>query len=309
MNAIPQRTHQYKKLQLPVYTYRPQTAQNIEYLDAHRAAKLETVRQRERAHKEAEEIRMLEEYYSRSYHEREAVQPREDGRRKVGQTAPSGRKQPKANKKAGRKITAAYEVKPGPKPYVFGNGQAALQANAAGSMAISRPAQDVRSRQVAVEEKAPRRRGVPSTIITIVLVFMMLAGVLTMQAKISDVTYQNAQTENRISELQRELDKKYMDKALKEDLSSIQQRAAAKGMAHPTDNQIVFVPAEADLPSQHQPRPEVTNNAGETGSVTASEDANAISVNQEGESESVLGSVGGFFTKVVDTIKGWIEKS
>jgi hypothetical protein len=136
---------------------------------------------------------------------------------------------------------------------------------------------------------------------------MMLAGVLTMQARISDVTYQNAQTENRISELQRELDKKYMDKALKEDLSSIQQRAAAKGMAHPADNQIVFVPAEADLPSQHQPRPEITNSAEETESAIVSEDADTISVKREGE--SVLGGVGGFFTKVADTVEGWIEQS
>lgn len=146
-----------------------------------------------------------------------------------------------------------------------------------------------RDRQAAIARqpvvaKAPRKKGVVSTIVIIMMVFGILVGILSAYAKLSSMTYQNAGIEKNIAELERQIDQKEMDIALKENLNDIRQRASVLGLRPAKDDQTVAVVLEDEIavPAEQTVLP-AENEASE----------------QDG--------VAGFFSNLGDSIKGWFD--
>ncbi len=305
MNAIPQKSNSYDRLQLPYFAVstRAHSSQNIEYLDARRAAKL--------AAKKKEEANKRQQVEMQQARRRELIEMRRIDRLynqpQNGQAAMQNMAKPakkKAAQKGGaRKLTAAYEVqtKRPNKPrvndgYSYGTGGAAAirQSGTAATYGAAVAEPYVRNEEAA--KAAPKRRGVFSTILTIALVFAMLSAVLNMYAKQSEVIYQNEQTKKTITSLQKEIEKYEMEIASREDLTSIQLRAQELGMGHPKDNQIVYLPADGSAVTAD------VNTAAEASVI--SDDAEAQSA-ESGDAaqgaESFLDGVKGFFAGIADT--------
>jgi len=136
-----------------------------------------------------------------------------------------------------------------------------------------------------VAEKVPRKKGVVSTIVIIVLVFGILVGILSAYAKLSGMAYQNAGIEKNIAELERQIDQKEMDIALKENLNDIRQRASALGLRPAKDDQTVAVQLEDDVVAVEQ------------------EQTETVTENDTAES----GGIAGFFSGIAESIKGWFS--
>lgn len=283
MNAIPQKAHSYERLNIPNTPpkERANSYAKIEYLDEARARKramqqhvgyygVPAHKQREQymqrlryeRQKEAYMARQVEEYYT------PRPKPAKQAYAYMGE-----RKRP-----AGRKLTAAYEVgvrQSSPREQFFrGYERYPSKSQARQIAAQPRKAPQKKNQEIigydgmvannsrvqqragAKHEamyKAPKRKTIVMTIGVILAVFAILAGVLLMYANLSGISYKNAKIENEIAELNQKVDKAKMEIDLNEDLGSIRQRAATElGMAPPTDEQIVFVQLEEDLPAQAQ---------------------------------------------------------
>lgn len=91
------------------------------------------------------------------------------------------------------------------------------------------------------EWKKQRSKGAIALVVTVLIVFVMLAGVLIRSSQISNMTQQNAAIERSNAELQSQISEVQMQIALREDLNNVQDRAAAIGMEQPSDAQIVYV--------------------------------------------------------------------
>lgn len=267
MNAIPQKAHNYERLQLPrlVVSPRAYSTQNIEYLDNRRVAKLAAKKQEEQMkrkqqeallqrRKELAEMRKIDQLYNP---QRKLAEQEQTTMPKKAKKKSQGNKTSNA-----RKLTAAYEVRTTRPNMPRGYSNNAYSINAGGSIAIKHDARPAipgfdmhasgaaaaaHERKVAVEYPVQKKKGVFSTILTIALVFVMLAGVLNMYAQQSEVIYKNEQTRKEIETLQKDLEKYEMEIASKEDLNSIQIRAQELGMSHPKDNQIIYLPAENEV--------------------------------------------------------------
>jgi hypothetical protein len=278
MNAISHGSQRYNRIQTPenLMPLRTGHVRNIEYLDAHRAKKLRLLAQQRAQEAELSRIRELEDYYNmKRYHA----------------SADSGR----------RKLNAAYEIKP--MQAYFDDGP----PKRAEPQPRPRPAAE-KERAQAQARPVLRGRGVVSTILSIMLAFMMLAGVLVKQAEISNQTYQNAQAEKRIAALQEELSKLDMDSALREDLTSVQYSAAARGMAQPADNQIVFVESEPELPDTYElaaaaPQNTITDLSGNTDIRVSGAVVNTGAEDKAG----LIDRIGQFFKDAGAAIQGWIN--
>ena len=311
MNAIPQRTHNYERIQLPrtpaIERTRPMA--KIEYLDERRAAKLAAAKRQEMAEKirrdssaEVQDERVRPQRYQH------VDVPQRESAPRVGSAPRSlgtGR-----SATAARKLTAAYEVR----PRYAGYGAYRDYDLDAGGAVVRRPAvpgfdmnaydeEDAYARQVAIEYKAPRKKGVVSTILSIVLVFAMLTGVLVKYAELSGVTHQNAQLEKSIASLEEDLGKVKMDIALNEDLGNIQQRAQALGMSHPTEDQIQYVTFEEEAPAAADAVNTIT--AASTGELIGGTDGTAAA-GSAADTGGAFERVKDFFGNIADTIKGWL---
>lgn len=148
---------------------------------------------------------------------------------------------------------------------------------------------------IAVEYESPKKKGVVSTILLIAVVFAILSGLVIRYATISNVNYQNAQIQSQNSGLADQLEKVKMDNALKEDLSSVQQKAStALGMYYPTDDQIEYL----------EPDTVETSNAVNSG-VQVEEQ---IIQNQETVmNENSSGGIQSFFAGLVEAIGSWFQ--
>ncbi len=308
MNAIPQKSNSYDRLQLPYFAVstRAHSSQNIEYLDSRRAAKLaakkkeETTKRRQQEieqerRRELIEMRRIDRLYN---------QP-QGGRQPVQQSA----KKKTAQRSGARKLTAAYEVQTKrPKMprsndgYSYGPGGTAAIRNSGAAVEYGSSRVETYERSAEAAHAVPKRRGVFSTILTIALVFAMLSGVLNMYAKQSEVIYQNEQTKKAITSLQKEIEKYEMEIASKDDLTSIQLRAQELGMGHPNDNQIVYLPADGSAVTAD------VNTAAEASVI--SDDAKA----HNGETKDLAQSAGsfldgvkGFFAGMAGTVGGMLN--
>ncbi|MGI6152886.1 MAG: hypothetical protein ACOYJB_03490 [Christensenellaceae bacterium] len=200
-------------------------------------------------------------YRSREQSYEEVNHIGERRQRPLGREAQAPRSKTQWNSAAptGRKLTPAYEVNRRPKRHEPQTGYKLSgmryygQSRPAAKRAPEIVAYDMEhtggraalygreARKEEAQYSAAAKKGVFSTILLIVAVFLILTAVLMMQAKISDATYQNTKLDSSIAELNQQLDKVKMDIALEQDLSNVQERAEALGMSHPKDNQIVYV--------------------------------------------------------------------
>ncbi len=319
MNAIPQKTHNYERIQLPKTPALERThpAAKIEYLDERRAAKLAALKRREMDGERKSPVQPPRARAAQPYENANAQE-----RRQTGMPRPVGN----AGRSA-RRLTAAYEVNTRhtgytkrQNDYEVGAGSAAIRKPGIPGFdmyAYEGPAADAYGRQVAVEYKAPRKKGVVSTILLIVMVFAMLAGILVKYAELSNVTYQNAQIENNISNLKEQLEKVQVDVALKKDLSNVQERARALGMTHPGDTQIEYVTIEgdaqaADAAAQKSTVSDVTADGAQAAENGVAADMTGVTTGgTEGAAADTAAGAGGFLEKIKgffgnisDTIKG-----
>ncbi len=152
---------------------------------------------------------------------------------------------------------------------------------------------------IAVEYEAPKRKGVVSTLILIAVVFAVLAGILIRYSQISNLNYQNAQIESRISSLSQDLDKAKMEVSLREDLSSIRQQAAAMGMSEPKDSQIVFVQPEAEVQN--------VSDTTDMQDMVSAEGNTDLSQAADINGSDAASGFAGFINTILDTIKGWFQ--
>lgn len=312
MNAIPQKSHNYERLQLPNMSVstRAHSSQNIEYLDARRAAKLAALKKEEAAKKRQQELmqqrkreliemRNIDRLYNR---------PQTSGRYVQQESKKTAGGKTTSSKGGARKLTAAYEVQT-KRPKVprsndgYSHGASSTAAIRNGGMTASYGAAvaEAYPRGAEVTQAVPRKKGVVSTILTIALVFAMLSSVLNMYAKQSEVIYQNEQTKKTITTLQKEIEKYEMEIASKEDLTSIQLRAQELGMGHPKDNQIVYLPADGSAVTAD------VNTAAEASVI--SDNAEAQSAENEKTAQSAgnfLDGVKGFFAGIADTVGGML---
>lgn len=295
MNAIPQRSHRYNRIQVPQdpMPLRKGSVHNVEYLDEHRAKKLRHAAQKREQEAERLRISELENYYNMKRY--------------------SAQENRQAHNR--RKINAAYEVKPMQAHFKQKQHRAKMEAAPQAQperddelLLETAPKADANANHAAQAAPAPRRRGIASTILSIALVFMMLAGVLVKQAEISNQTYLNSQAEKRIATLQEELSKLEMDKALKEDLTSVQYNAAARGMAQPEDDQVVFLEAEPELPDTYEPAEEAPQNTiTDLSGNTDIKVSGAVVSTDAGSDAGIVNTIGKFFKDAGEVIKGWIE--
>ncbi|MDL2237342.1 hypothetical protein LJC56_05890 [Christensenellaceae bacterium OttesenSCG-928-K19] len=272
MNAIPQKTHNYKRIEIPntPAAQRTRPLARIESLDVRRAAKLAAVKkqkqakvQDQRTYDQGRYYDDVEMYYNMRRQDSDGIRRYEERREEYYQqqvlreTQPRKKKPVKKQavqkKSRGRKLTAAYEVTPR-RNYYGKHVGSGYQVNADGTlvqrpgipgfdMNAAGPAAEAYGRHVAVEYEAPKKKGVFSTILCIALVFVMLAGVLVKYSDVSEVTYSNSQADARIVALQEEIDKLEVEISLNQDLNNVQQRAAELGMSHPGEGQVVYLPA------------------------------------------------------------------
>ncbi|MEF9863531.1 MAG: hypothetical protein RR777_01165 [Christensenellaceae bacterium] len=290
MNAIPQRAHNYERISIPNTA---RTMGRVDYIEDYRQKKLSEQRQKNN--------------YSSNRREQTAKIPRQTGVK---------------NEVGGRKLTPAYEVNVGRERAVSAARNlnrsyepqsrriiAGYDMNVSGEAAVSYGS----VRPVAVEYTSAKRKGVVSTIILIALVFAILSGVLIRFAQISDISYQNAQIQTRISALEQDLEKVQMDIALKEDLNSIKEKArTALGMTYPKDNQIFYLPAEEPI-TDTAVSTEAANaavaqpNAAAQTATQEQPPQSTVTVQGETPQPTTNNENGGFFKTVTDTIKGWVQ--
>lgn len=281
MNAIPQKVHKYSRVSIPrtppVERTRPYP--KVEYIDEVRARRMAAQkRNREVSTLNGMERERRSEPHARN--ERYDAYYRQSRKRQENERAKSYERINhigERRREAGRKLTPAYEVgvrKNSPqsrrvrqdvhdtnqarretdygyKAYTYKRRPAQrrtpeivgydMGTNTGGTAALPR-----RNAQLGAERSAAPKKGVASTIVLIIAVFVILAFVLMMHAKVSEATHVNARLDSNITELNRQLDKVKMDIALEQDLSNIQERAEALGMSHPKDEQIEFVELEED---------------------------------------------------------------
>lgn len=152
---------------------------------------------------------------------------------------------------------------------------------------------------IAVEYESPKKKGVISTILLIVVVFAVLTGIVIRYASISDLSYKNTQIQTQNETLKDELDKIKMENALSQDLNSIQEKASTElGMYYPTDEQIVYLEPEAE---------EETAAAESSVQQAATEQA-AVQARESTDGEAgFLEGVQGFFGDLMEALKGWFQ--
>lgn len=330
MNAIPQKAHNYERIQIPRNNTANINAQQrmgrITDMQAYNMRKI--AMQRKKAYEERMEYERARQQEQRAKAARSAQQ-----RREVYETRETIRQTGVKNVVGGRKLTPAYEVSAPAGNYGYNapvrersmrqqprNSYAQQRAAYAPAYErsyerpVSRPmhrrkpihgfdmveATDATAyngvKPIAVEYEAPKKKGVVSTIILIAVVFAVLAGILIRYSQISNLNYQNAQLESRIESLSQDLDKAKMEVSLKEDLSSIRQQAAAMGMSEPKDNQIVFVEPEAQAAA--------ADTADTQDTVTAE---GSTDLSQPAGGNDAASGFSGFINTILDTIKGWFQ--
>ena len=122
------------------------------------------------------------------------------------------------------------------------------RVSAQGEIAI--PIPRTNARQEREIERTPSARavqkpvGVVSTILLIAAIFGILSFLMVRNATISDIGLENANIQKNITTLTQNLGKMNLDITLKEDLNSIQQRAAGLNMTSPQSGQITYLPED-----------------------------------------------------------------
>ncbi len=342
MNAIPKKSQNYPGSQF----YRNAEddsgyAQNVEYLDYRRKAKLAAQKQAEvKKRRELEEynrklreIRMIaeiERYYSGDPDEYDRRQRKEDGQKDSWwQRAKKPQKPPGA-----RKINPAYAVQSPQKPRSYGRGGEAvigpgqggferpsMRSGAEGGKPqrtqrmewhsfISPEREEAKPQktkqelvieeykeQLAVAYTPPRRKTI--TCVIIIIAAVVIAGLfgLFYEVKLSRMTYDNSQSEHRISALEQEIDKLKMEEALKDNATNIQRRAQELGMYYPTDSQIEYMEA----PPEEVYEPPAGDVAADTAQ-TAGTDGGSL-LDRLGDAAS---GIKNFFDNAVKKIGEWV---
>ena len=152
---------------------------------------------------------------------------------------------------------------------------------------------------IAVEYESPKRKGVVSTILLIAFVFAILSGLVVRYATISNLNYQNTQIQSQNEALKDELDKVKMENALKEDLGSIQERAAQLGMYYPKDDQLEYLEPDAV----------------DAGDATAGAAQQAVqqpeaqpAQDDKAAQSGAFGGISSFFADLMETVGEWFGK-
>lgn len=338
MNAIPQR-HQnqnYNRLSKPAVQTRSRNSHmpNIEYLDDHRAAKLATQReQRELEYysRNAQAQRQPETYVkanvpSKEKHfqrrkltaayavtnrnpKRDPIQAAYEHDIALNEFYYNLKPQKEVAKKAEKPVAQqVYREQPVRKQKRYAQAMAMQPAYVGVAVPVYQPeaeelVQLPRQEKERAEYVRSKSKGVVSTIFSILLVFLMLSAVLVKQADIAKQTYTNAQMESNISELQQELDKLKMDKALKEDLGSIQQRATELGMHHPNDDQVVFMKPMVEPAASAYALGDIEDVPIEQNENVTVEGDDA----ENGTGDNAFDKVANIFNNLASAIKGWID--
>lgn len=152
---------------------------------------------------------------------------------------------------------------------------------------------------IAVEYESPKRKGVVSTILLIAFVFAILSGLVVRYATISNLNYQNTQIQSQNEALKDELDKVKMENALKEDLGSIQERAAQLGMYYPKDDQLEYLEPDAADAS------DATDGAAQQ---TVQQPEAQQAQDDKTAQSGAFDGISGFFADLMKTVGEWFGK-
>ena len=295
MSALQQRSQTYRKANIPdiALSLRYGEISNIERLDAQRKKMLRVNAAKKRLELDLEKIKELESYYSMR---RSSMSKNSGIRRKIDTSMVSV-------------LFPSYDdVADSKNKQNIKNAKSLLKKSSKKRKVVANDAVSKQNEAMKMQ-KAVNIKGTLSAVATIILVFLMLSTVLIRYAEISNQTYLNAQTEKKIQSLETEISKLDMDRALKEDLTSVQYAAATKGMAQPGDEQVIFVSVNPELPDRYTI--EDTASAGIDAEETASEptlnDAQTADNALTQSSSGPLEELNSFFAAIGKTLQGWFK--
>lgn len=159
-----------------------------------------------------------------------------------------------------------------------------------------------------IKAKRNKVKNVLSAIVTITIVFIMLSTVLIRYAEISNQTYLNTKTEKEIQELEIELSKLDMDRALKEDLNSVQYAAASKGMTRPSADQVIFMAVNPELPDKYSEDNSAKDEEINQNNLTDNQSGNNSENNEKlQEKKGPIEILESFFSQIGKTLQGWLS--